>query len=517
MRAVFLSLFFISFSCKIETSRDSIDCRVSAFTALPRNDGFMESKSIAHNTAWMTIASIGQKIISFAYFTVLARNIGVENTGKYFFALSFTTIFVVFVDLGLTSVLVREGAKAKEKIQNYFSTILSVKIFLGILTYIAAIIAINLMGYAIETRHLVYLSAVTMLFDSLHLSVYGTLRAYGNLRYEAIGTICSQFLTMILGTCFLYAGLPLIYLIAAFTIPSFCNVCYSSTILYRNYKVKFLPRYDAVILKFMAKIAIPFALTAIFTRLYAFADSILLSKLAGNEAVGWYSIPYKITFAFQFLPLALGASLFPRFSEYFVSDKQKLARAFEQGMKYLMLIVFPIAIGIGVLAHDIVLTLYKEQFINSVLPLQILMVSLVFLFLSGPVSTLLNACDRQVTQTGIIGFVAITNITLNIFLIPRFGVVGAASAALVGNFLIFAIGYCFAPKITQISHKYLFKTILQVALSAGVMGLVVYQINQLSNFMIAIFVGALVYCAMIFITQAVKVNDVIVLKSMLKK
>ncbi|MEK7065327.1 MAG: flippase, partial [Patescibacteria group bacterium] len=353
------------------------------------------------------------------------------------------------------------------------------------MTYIAAIITINLMGYQIETRHLVYLSAVTMLFDSLHLSIYGTLRAYGNLRYEAIGTICSQFLTMILGTCFLYAGLPLIYLIAAFTIPSFCNVCYSSVILYRNYKVKFLPRYDAAILKFMAKIAVPFALTAIFTRLYAFADSILLSKLAGDEAVGWYSIPYKITFAFQFLPLALGASLFPRFSEYFVSDKQKLARSFEQGMKYLMLIVFPIAIGIGVLAHDIVITLYKEQFINSVLPLQILMVSLVFLFLSGPVSTLLNACDRQVTQTGIIGFVAITNITLNIFLIPRFGVVGAASAALVGNFLILAIGYYFAPKITRISHKYLLKTIFQVAVSAGVMGLVVYQINQISNFLIA--------------------------------
>ena len=65
--------------------------------------------------------------------------------------------------------------------------------FLGILTYIAAIITINLMGYQIETRHLVYLSAVTMLFDSLHLSIYGTLRAYGNLRYEAIGTFVRNF------------------------------------------------------------------------------------------------------------------------------------------------------------------------------------------------------------------------------------------------------------------------------------------------------------------------------------
>src|SRR3989338_10171951 len=85
------------------------------------------SHSIAKNTAFMTGASIAQKIISFVYFTLIARSIGVEGTGKYFLALSFTTIFVVFVDLGLSNVLVREAAKVRNNIQKYLSTILSVR------------------------------------------------------------------------------------------------------------------------------------------------------------------------------------------------------------------------------------------------------------------------------------------------------------------------------------------------------------------------------------------------------
>jgi len=96
-------------------------------------------------------------------------------------------------------------------------------------------------------------------------------------------------------------------------------------------------------------------------------------------------------------------------------------------------------------------------------------------------------------------------------------VVGAASAALIGNFLIFAIGYYFAPKITQISHRYLLKTILQIAVSAVVMGLVVYQINELSNFITAILVGAFVYCAMVFVTRAIKKDDLSQLLLMIRK
>ena len=455
----------------------------------------------------MTIASVGQKVISFVYFTLIARNIGAEGTGKYFFALSFTTVFVVFIDLGLTQVLIREGAKSKEKLQKYFSSVIFTKVFLGVLTYLSAVLVINLMGYPVETKHLVYLSAITMLFDSLHLTIYGVMRAIGNLKYEAWGIVGSQFLTLILGTTFLYLKFPLIFLILAFTIPSFLNVVYSSIVLFKKYKIRLQAKLDKQVLRFMAIIAVPFALTTIFSRVYSFIDSILLSKLAGDIAVGWYSIAYKITYAFQFMPLALVAALYPKFSEYFITDKAKLAYVFERGIKYLMIIVFPIAIGVGILAQDIILSLYTAEYINSIRPLQILMVGLVFSFVSFPISFFLNACNRQVTQTIIVFTIMIINIVLNIILIPRIGVTGAAVSALVGNICLAFLGYSIVPQIAKISHWFLFKSFLQIFISAIIMGMGVYFINQISHFVVAVLVGVVIYPVMLFVTRSVTVGQ----------
>ncbi len=459
--------------------------------------------SITRNTAYMTMASIGQKIISFVYFTMIANHLGAEKTGKYFFALAFTTVFVVFVDLGLTSVLVRESAKHKEKIQSYFSTILSVKIVLGVLTYIAAIVTINLMGYPEETKYLVYLSGVTMLFDSLHLSLYGVLRAIGNLKYEAIGIVCSQLLTLGLGVTFLYLNFPLIYLILAFTVASFFNVVYVTCVLYKKYKINLTPHYEKAVFKHIAIIAIPFAFAAVFARVYSYIDSILLSKLAGDTAVGWYSIPYKITYAFQFFPLALMAVLYPKFSEYFVENKQKLAFIFERGVKYLLILVVPITFGIGVLASDIFSALFSAEYASSVLPLRILLLGLVFSYLSFPIGGFLNACNKQVTQTVIVGSVMVINIIANILLIPKYGVVGAATSAFIGNMFLTILGYIFVPKIAKISHSFILKSIFQIGVSGLVMALVVWAADIYYHFIFAIIVGALIYAMMLFVTGAV--------------
>lgn len=466
------------------------------------------SNKIAKNTAYMTVASVLQKATAFLYFTLIARFIGAEGTGKYFFALSFTTVFVIFVDLGLTNVLIREAAKLKDKIQTYFSTILSVKMVLGVLAYIAAIITVNLMGYPESTRHLVYLSGVTMLFDSFHLSIYGVLRAIGDLKWEAISNVGSQVLTLIMGSIFLYFDFPLIFLILAFTIPSALNALFGSSILYFKYNISPKPEFYKNTFYTLGKIAIPFALAAVFARIYSYADTIILSKLASEKAVGWYSIPYKIANSFQFLPLALVAAIYPKFSEYYDNNKDKLADLFEKSMKYMFLLVFPIAIGIFVLGKDIILTIYTEEYINSVLPLKILMGSLVFTFISFPIGSFLNACDKQKTQTTIVGIVMVINIALNFMLIPEYRVVGASIAALVGNFLLATAGYLFVPKITEISHKSVFLSKFKILLSALVMGGVVWYVNSFFHFAFAIAAGVVFYPIMLFFTRAVTTSQV---------
>jgi O-antigen/teichoic acid export membrane protein len=458
------------------------------------------SRSLTKNAAFMTFASVGQKVVSFVYFTIIARSIGVEGTGKYFFALSFTTVFVVFVDLGFTNVLVREGARMREKMQSYLSTVLYMKMFLGVMSYLAVFLIIRLLGYPIETRHLVYLSGVTMLFDSLHLTLYGMLRAIGDLRYEAQSIVMSQFITLILGTVFLTLHLPIIYLILAFTIPSMINVVYVSYILMSKYELSLRPHWDGGVARHLTRIVIPFAVAAIFARVYSYADTIILSKLIGDVAVGWYSIPYKITFAFQFLPLAIVAAAYPRFSEYFVSDKIKLCDLFANTIRYLMIVVIPISVGLMVLSRDVVLALYSTDFIHSIEPLRILLVGLIFSFISFPIGAFLNACDRQKSQTTIVGVVLLTNIILNLLLIPRVGVVGAAISATVGNVLLTIIGMSVSRKIVDIWNTKFITDILVYVIAGTIMGVTVFYVNRFSHFTIAILTGVVVYPFVLFLT-----------------
>lgn len=458
---------------------------------------------IAKNALLMVGASVGQKIIAFAYFTLIARMIGPESTGKYFFALSFSTIFVVFVDLGFTNVLIREAAKTKEKMQQFLSTVLALKVVFGATAYAAMVVAINLLGYPEETKHLVYLSGVTMLFDSLHLTLYGALRSRGDLRYEAISIPISQFLSMILGTVFLFLRLPLVSLIGAFTIPSFVNVCFAGWVLRRRHGVSLWPQLDRSLLSFLGRIALPFALAAIFARIYSYIDSILLSKMVGDVAVGWYSIPYKITFAFQFIPLALSAALYPRLSEYFASSRDMLVSTFAESFKYLILVAAPIAVGIAILSEPIIDTLYGTDYYPSIQPLRILVMSLLFSFPSFPIGAMLNACNRQKTQTAIVGVTLLSNIFLNIFLIPRYSIVGAAVAAFAGNAFLAIAGFIAIRKIVVLPHKHIFSTLLRTLVAAGIMGVVVFLVRDTTSLFVAIFAGFVVYTSAIFIMRVV--------------
>ncbi len=173
--------------------------------------------------------------------------------------------------------------------------------------------------------------------------------------------------------------------------------------------------------------------------------------------------------------------------------------------------------GIGLLAEDIISILYTDEFMNSVLPLQILIGSLIFSYISFPIGAFLNACNKQVTQTVIVATVMVTNIAANVLLIPTYGVVGAASAAFMGNVLLTVLGYMIVPKITNISHSFLLKTLLQVCVAAGVMGMIVWKVNSEAHFVFAIIAGALAYPAMLFATQAVNRRQIREALSLVRK
>lgn len=456
--------------------------------------------SVAQNTSFLTIASVLQKAISFVYFTVIARIVGVENTGQYFFAIAFTAIFAVIADFGLSSVLTRETARQTDKAQAYFNTVFWSKFTFGLVVYVLVIIAANLLQYPMLTKILIYLSGITMFFDNLHATNYSVFRAKKNLIYESVGIVGAQVVTLIIGTAALFMGWPLYWLILAYAIPSFLNFIYTTIFLKKRYRMSYAPAWSKTIFKYFLVMAAPFALAGLIGRLHSYSDSLLMSKMLSPQELGWWSVPYKITFAFQFLPVALSASVYPVVSELYIKDKQEIARLFYKSWHYLLLLAAPICFGILALARPIIMLVYGPDYAPSVPVLSFLLPGMLFAFLALVNGSFLNAINRQKIQTLVIGISLILSISLNIVLLPRMGIMGAAVASLISHSIFCFLGYFFLRKFIGVRFIELLKSMVAIVGSAIVMGLAVYFLSTKINFLFTIPIGAMIYVGLLFLS-----------------
>ena len=477
--------------------------------------------NIAKNTSYFTFALILQKIISFTYFALIARSLGPENLGKYYFAISFASIFAIFIDFGLANVVTREVAKVKDnaqaKAQSLISSVLAIKIPISILIFGIIILIINLLDYPDLTRNLVYLSAICVILDSFSLAFLSIIRGFHNLIFESIGAVIFQLLVLIFGLSFLYSDLGLIWLMGALIIASSFFFIYSALALIIRFKIKLVPKFNFTLIKSIFLITLPFGIFAIFQKIYTFLDSVLLSVLAGDEYVGLYQVAFKIVNALQFLPLAFTASLYPAFSSYWIQNRDQLKISFERSMNYLMIISLPIVAGIISLADKIILIFKQAEFASSIIPLQIIIIAIIFIFLAYPIGSLLNACDRQKINTQIMGIALIASIGLNLILIPYFNTVGASITVVVTNCLILTIGLFQAYKIIEYSKLKLLIIFLKTLASALIMSALAIYAKELINIFVLIPICGVVYFGVLFLVGGYSREDIFSILSTFNK
>lgn len=450
--------------------------------------------TVARNTAYLTGALVIQKGIAFVYFTLIARLIGTGNTGEYIWPLAFSTMFSILADFGLSPVLIREVARAKDMASVYLRNVLTVKLLFAAIAYGAMIAGLYFvdsyvvyLGFQSLNKSLVLVAGIVMLLDSFTLSFYAIFRGFQKLQYEAVGSMVNKVIVAVVGIIAVKMGLSVIFLLLAILVGSIFNVFFAGTMLV--IKQKIIPRlgFNKNILKFLLRIALPFAIAAFFVNVYANFDTVMLRVRVGEGHAGWYTVAYKLTFALQFIPAAFAAAIFPAMSEYYARAREKLANIFERSMAYLMFVAIPLAVGLFVLADFIVLTMYTEAFEASIRPFRIFMGALVVIFLNYPVGYILNACNKQTVNTVNMGIAMVINIALNIVLIPKYTFNGAAVAALVSSWVLFLLGLFWVRTITPYRRWYLLKVFLKTFFAAGTMGMLVWllkgSIGSITSFM----------------------------------
>lgn len=463
--------------------------------------------NIAKNTSYFTLALILQKIISFTYFTLIARALGPEDLGKYYFAISFASVFSIIMDLGLANVLTREIAKEKNGSNKFFGAVLAIKLPLTIITGATIVILANLLGYPELTKILIYFSTVCVILDSFTATFFSVARGWHNLFYESISSITFQLIVLATGVIILKLNLGLKWLMGALLIASIFNFFYSLAVV-KIWKLSLRPIFDYKLIKYVLGISIFFGLFALFQKVYIYFDTVLLATLAGNYYAGLYQVAFKIINAIQFLPLAFTASLYPALSAYWAGDREQLTITFERAMNYLIIISLPISIGIATLADKIVL-IFKSGYTDAVWPLQLSIAALLFMFAAYPIGSLLNACDKQKINTLNMGLTVGASIILNLILIPKWQAVGASITVVATSILLLILGLIQVPKIIAYQPKKILK-VLGKSLTASLvmMILIIYLKYYLSVFIIVPLAGSL-YFAILFFLKGFKKEDVI--------
>lgn len=463
---------------------------------------------VARNTTYLTLAYVFQKATAFVYFALIARHFGADLLGKYTFSIFFIMLLSILIDLGLNQVLTREIAKHPEKTNEYFGNVFSFKLITGVIVYILAIVLVNIMGYPELTRNLVLITGIIMFLDALTQTMHATMRGHQNLKYESISAVIYQTTEIIIGAAVLIFKLPIYGLVAAVLAGSLSSFVYGINRIIKIYKVKINLLFEKIIIKKLLRLALPFFIAGIFIKIYSHIDSVLLTKLASDEALGFYSIPYKLVFSLSVLPMAFGASVYPAFSHYWLKARDLLKNTFEQSLFYLMVIVLPITFGTIVLADQIIIKVYSSQYEPSILALKILIASAFFSFLIFPVGALLNACDRQKTNTRNIGIVMVVNVILNILLIPRLSFIGASIAALVSQFLLFVLGLSYVSSITHYNKKYLAWSFIKILFASAIMGIIAFLIKDYVHTIANIIISAFIYLTIILATNTMSKGQI---------
>ncbi len=471
---------------------------------------------VAKNTTYLTLALIGQKILSFAYYFILARLAGFSTTGDYLGALSFITLFSIFIDLGLTQAFIRQTARDATEGVRHFQQIITLKLLSAGLVVAALFTAIALLdsfGRSHPDSFFIRWAAVIMVIDSLTLTCYGYFRGIQRLEFESFGTILHRITVMVVGITGLVLGAPPFITMIAVLAGSIANFFFVTFHLWQQ-GVSWRPRWHASTVRRLLLVALPFFVAGFFSAVYASSDNVLLSIFDSRREVGLFGTASKIVVAFQILPAALVAAIFPAMSAAFIQDKAKLRRIFTSSMQYLMVIAVPVMIVLVLLAKEIVLLLGGSSvWLAAAWPLQVLALGLPFLFLNFPVGYLLNSSNEQTRNTINIAITVILNVGLNLLFIEEYSYRSVAVISTTSSALLFILGLWRVRQIIAIDWPTLGKTLLKTMLAGFVIAFLGWwllpQVTGRSGAAVAAGAMAIVYVMLIFFLRLVNRQDVL--------
>lgn len=400
------------------------------------------------NTGWVFFARLGSMVVSFIATAYIARNLGPTNYGQLSYAVSFVSIFSFIAVLGVDQVLYRNLVEFPEKRNQYLGSALVLRLIGSAIAVILCLFFAILFSPKDVSFFLIILLSVGFIFNSSQIIGYEFLSRvqskYPSLLslYIAIILNVLKIIVIILGGGVLYLGLVLLLE----------SILYAIGYVYYRKKIFGMLSewsFDKDITKKILVDSWPLMFSSAFALIYSRIDQIMIKNMLDTESVGLYDAAVRLSEVWYFIPGVIASSLFPA-----IINAKKVSEViyYKRIQKLALLLVTlttTIALCTTVITPYIVNIVFGSAFMGAVLVLKIYVWSNVSTALSTVVNFYLLAENhkKMLFFSSFLGM--ISNVVLNIFLIPAYGIAGAAIATLISYTLPFFLVFLL-PKARKI-------------------------------------------------------------------
>jgi O-antigen/teichoic acid export membrane protein len=382
----------------------------------------------------------GHALIVFATSIVLARSLGPAGYGVFSFAIALVQMLSIPSELGIPNLAVREIAitnlrKEWGRMRSFIRWAQGTIALVSLVFAVLGAVALLLWGDRVEPLRRACLWLGLLLiplisFNALRGAMLRGLRKVllGQLPEQIIRPLVLLLLLLVLPLFGFAFNSPFLALAAHITSVAVAFVC-GLILFYRNRPLQLSGAPIQMQAATWFASSIPFGLTALMQLINGRTDILMLGFFRTDAEVGVYRVAAQISAVVAFGLQIINSIQGPHIAHlYAKGDMRRLQLMITRSSQLAMLIAVAAVVVILVFGRLVIDVLYSPDFSAAFAPLLIICVGQLFNASMGSVGSLLNMTghERETTKSTFIG--ASVNISLNLLLTPRFGVIGAASA-----------------------------------------------------------------------------------------
>lgn len=408
------------------------------------------TRKVAYNTATQVAGNFVVSLIAVITLRLLSGYLGATEYGYLVTITAFLGLFSTITDLGLSTIAGREIAKEPSSAERVIGLNLGLRFALSL----ALLPMVIVTGYLFYHNNnplilggLMVLS-LTMVIGSIQSSVSAIFVAKVRNDLTALIAVSSKILSLIGILLVIHFGLGYYgYVWLLVVVGIFATIL--AVILAKRF-VRLWPIFNYPEWKSLLLLSLPLGIIQIINMVYLYVDSVLLSLLRPAAEVGYYGIAYSVVTFVMMIPGYFMLALIPSMA---TADTERLKRVSQKAFDFLVVLAIPFLVGALLLGPYIVVSISNVGFLPAVPALSILMVGAAASYVSAVYGNAIVAIGKEKKLLRLGVYVMLCNLILNLILIPRYGIVGSATATSATEvFAMIYVGWLFY-SITGIRNK----------------------------------------------------------------